>query len=229
MSIIIYSREASCFTLTPLCTSGTNVLPRRIIATNHGCHPANRVEVLLTCVVLHLPELWERERERVSKSQQMARVGGKHTDLNQSSKCSMHVPLSVSCLFQRSQVDDLRHQHYLHLSNRLACVTVWVWRDDESLFHSKVCVQWPTYHRFGFCTGCVVCIRQGRMDCTRTLHSLSHAGIPAKPAASLIFSLKGYLKLRNCMQRTQNGKYSSWLWTFFKTLFQMIADMLICI
>lgn len=75
----------------------------------------------------------ERERERVSKSQQMARVGGKHTDLNQSSKCSMHVPLSVSCLFQRSQVDDLRHQHYLHLSNRLACVTVWVWRDDESL------------------------------------------------------------------------------------------------
>lgn len=85
-------------------------------------------------------------------------------------------------------------------------------------FHSKVCVQWPTYHRFGFCTGCVVCIRQGRMDCTRTLHSLSHAGIPVKPAASLIFSLKGYLKLRNCMQRTQNGKYSLWLWTFFKTL-----------
>lgn len=68
MSIIIYSREASCFTLTPLCTSGTNVLPRRIIATNHGCHPANTVEVLLTCVVLHLPELWERERECQSHS-----------------------------------------------------------------------------------------------------------------------------------------------------------------
>lgn len=73
MSIIIYSREASCFPLTPLCTSGTSVLPWRIIATNHGCHPANRVEVLLTCVVLHLPELWERERGRESASQSHSR------------------------------------------------------------------------------------------------------------------------------------------------------------